>query len=156
MCTIQHTILQTALEHRSPERACYCTRQPKRCIEDTSCFAKLTTCLHEMNWLVTRQGFYFKVLLMEIVTVHMHIIHHFTLVYSPWSNKTVGQAFKEVIRTVSHFFPKGSFRRDNAKRTVYCSKGDQYTPSHMAYAVLDIRSDLKFYLCLLRRRPLKV
>lgn len=51
-----------------------------------------------MNWFVTNQNSYFISFLMNNLTSRMHIKHHITTTYYPWSNGTVERVCKEVLR----------------------------------------------------------
>lgn len=64
----------------------------------TSLLSKWISYFGGMDWLVTDQGSHFKARLMKGLTEEMHIKHHFTVAYCPWSNGTVESLCKEVFR----------------------------------------------------------
>lgn len=55
------------------------------------------TCSGEMNWLVTELDSHSKSWLVGNLISQMHIKHHFTTAYCPWSNGMVEHVYEEVL-----------------------------------------------------------
>ena len=52
------------------------------------------------DWIITDQGAHFRNRLLKDLTVELHVQHHFTTAYCPWSNGTVERVCREVLRAL--------------------------------------------------------